>query len=288
MNNGNRVYNIFINSANRQPTETPYDFTILFDNDEIIADMNEGMHVNVVSFSMLNSMYNVNQYTGNNTFKLNTTTITIPYGNYSVITMQTQLNALLTGIISVAYNFATNTYTYTNLTLSAYTITPLACSKLIGLSTTTSILTTGTQSGYINMVNYQQVILRCPSFTFESCVMDNITDKSNFIAVSDILYWVNKQDVEPFKTINYKNEDSSTAYCYNILNKSLNALHLELVNENDQPIYDAPDYLLQVQITLYDKDNRFYKDILLKIHHILNDIYFTVLNMFNILSRNII
>ena len=118
--------------------------------------------------------------------------------------------------------------------------------------------------------------------------MDNITDKSNFIAVSDILYWVNKQDVEPFKTINYKNEDSSTAYCYNILNKSLNTLHLELVNENNQPIYDAPDYLLQVQITLYDKDNRFYKDILIKIHHILNDIYFTVLNMFNIFSRNII
>ena len=28
--------------------------------------------------------------------------------------------------------------------------------------------------------------------------------KNNFIAVSDILYWINKQDVEPFKMINYK------------------------------------------------------------------------------------
>lgn len=287
MDNGNRVYNIFINSANRQTSDTPYDFTIMFDNDEIIAKENEGMHVNVVSFSMLNSMYNVNQYTGNNIFKLNTTTIIIPYGNYSVITLLSQLNTLLAGIISVSYNTATNTYTYTNLTVSAQMINPLACSKLLGLSTTTSILTTGTQSGYINMVNYQQVVLRCLSFTFESCVMDNITDKTNFIAVSDILYWVNKQDVEPFKTINYKNEDSSTVYCYNILNRSLNTLHLQLVNEKNEPIYDAPDYLLQLQITLYDKDTTFYKNILTQIHHLLNDIYFTVLNIFNIFSRNI-
>ena len=33
--------------------------------------------------------------------------------------------------------------------------------------------------------------------------MDNIQDKNNFIAISDYLYWINKQDIEPFKMINY-------------------------------------------------------------------------------------
>lgn len=283
--NNNRVYNIFINSANRLAGQNPYDFTIIFNNTEIITKETEGINVNVVSFSMLNSMYNINQYSANNTFLLNSTIITIPYGNYSVITLQSQLNALLSGIISVSYNIATNTYTYTNLTSSAYSINPKNCYKFLGLSSTTPILTTGTQSGYVNMVNYQQIILKCPSFAFENCVLDNITDKGNYISVSDILYWTNKQDIEPFKTINYKNEDCSTLYSYNITNNTLNELHLILVNEKNEPIYDAPDFLLQLQVSVYNKDNNFYKDTLNKITHLLNDIYFTVLNLFNIFGE---
>jgi hypothetical protein len=99
-------------------------------------------------------------------------------------------------------------------------ITPQECKKLSGLNDTTPILSLGTISGYVNMVNYQQVILRCPTFAFENCSMDDIQDKNNFIAVSDILYWVNKQDVELFKMINYKNEDCITVYSYNVLNTS--------------------------------------------------------------------
>ena len=202
---GNKVYNIFINSTNRNLIEKTYDFNLFFDNDELIINPNEGVNVSVVSFSLLNSMYNVNQYTGNNTFILNNTTlstntpITIPYGNYNVYTLQNQLNILLSGYITITYNVATNTYTYTNTSVYSLSIIPQNCSKLLGLSTTTTISSLGTISSYVNMVNYQQVILRCPTLVFENNSMDNIQDKNNFIAVSDILYWVNKQDVEPFK-----------------------------------------------------------------------------------------
>ena len=65
-----RVHNIFINSANRNKQEKNYDFSIFFDNDEIIVKQNEAVNVNVVSFSILNSMYNVNQYTSNSVFYL--------------------------------------------------------------------------------------------------------------------------------------------------------------------------------------------------------------------------
>ena len=58
-----RVHNIFINSANRSNQENDYDFSIYFDNDEIIVKPNVAVNKNVVSFSILNSMYNVNQYT---------------------------------------------------------------------------------------------------------------------------------------------------------------------------------------------------------------------------------
>ena len=141
---------------------------------------------------MLNSMYNVNQYTKNNTFDLYKndvyySTLTIPYGNYNVYTFMEQLNALLTGLITVSYNLATNTYTFTKTAADAYSVAPQSCSKLLGLTALTPILSTGTTSGYVNMVSYQQVILKCPTLVFESCSMDNIQDKNSFIAVSDFL-----------------------------------------------------------------------------------------------------
>jgi hypothetical protein len=289
---GDKVYNIYINSANRSSIEKTYDFNLHFDNDELVIHQSEGVNVNIVSFSMLNSMYNVNQYSGNNIFTLRNTTqstsfnLTIPYGNYNVYTFQLQLNALLSGIITVTYNPATNTYTYQNLTTDAYQIIPLNCWKLLGLSSPVSILPSSSIRGdYVNMVNYQQVILKCPSLVFENNSMDNIQDKNNFIAVSDILYWINKQDIEPFKMINYKNEDCSTVYSYNVINRQFSTLNFQLVNEFNQPIYDAPDYLLQIQISVFDKDNNYFKEAALQALKLLNDIYFTLLNMISMMVK---
>lgn len=285
-----RVHNIFINSANRSNQENNYDFSIYFDNDEIIVKPNEAVNINVVSFSILNSMYNVNQYTNNSSFVLqknNTENIVvnIPYGNYSVYSLRDQLNLLMTGLISVVYNVATNTYTYKNLTINDYKLNPMNCKRLLGLSTLTTITTQGITSSYINMVDYQQVILRCPTLVFESSSMDNIQDNKNFIAISDILYWVNKQDVEPFKMINYRNEDCSTAYSYNIVNKSFSSLNFKLVNEFNKPIYDAPDFLLQLQITIFDKNNQTYlREASIQIVKLLNDIYFALLNIVSVIG----
>ena len=116
-NTGNKVYNIFINSANRSSTDKSYDFSVFFDNDEILVNNNEGVNVNIASFSLLNSTYNVNKHTKNNTFllhndflDLNTTfTTRIPYGNYNVYTLLNQLNILLAGKINISYNVSTNT-----------------------------------------------------------------------------------------------------------------------------------------------------------------------------------
>ena len=290
-NTGNKVYNIFINSANRSSLDKSYDFTIYFDNDEITINDNEGVNLNVASFSLLNSMYNVNQHTKNNTFLLHNdilntdTTITIPYGNYNVYTFLNQLNTLLSGVIIVSYNVATNTYTYKNTSIIQYSINPLNCGKLLGLSSTTLISVLGTISSYINMVNYQQVILRCPTLVFENNSLDNIQDKDNFIAISDILYWINKQDVEPFKMINYKNDDCSTLYSYNVVNKNFSHFNFKLVNEFNQPIYDAPDFLLQLQLIIYDKDNTFFKEATIQILKVLNEIYFAVLNIVSFLIK---
>jgi hypothetical protein len=58
-----------------------------------------------------------------------------------------------------------------------------------------------------------------------------------------------------------------------------------LVNEFNQPIYDAPDYLLQIQISVFDKDNNYFKEAALQALKLLNDIYFTLLNMISMMVK---
>lgn len=287
-----RVHNLYISSANRNSNEKTYDFKLFFNNNEIVIHPNEGVNISVVGFSLLNSMYNVNKNSGNNVFLLkNTTTnmtntITIPYGNYSVYTLSQQLNTLVnTYSMKVDYNIATNTYTYTNTSSSyTYEITPLNCYKLLGLTSTTTIGPLGNITGtYVNMVNYQQIILRCPSLVFEYNSLDNLQDKNNEIAFSDVLFWQNKQDVEPFKMINYKNEDGGTLYSYNVINRNFSTLNFKLVNEFNEPIYDAPDYLLQLQMSIYEKDDNYFKNGVIQILKLLNEIYFTLLNIVSLM-----
>lgn len=292
----NKTYNLYINSSNRSKQENPYNFSIFINDDEILASPNQVLNVNVAGFYMINSMYNVNSNSGNNTFELekqeldgttiSTDIITIPFGNYSFFTLKEQLNQLLTSKISIRYNIATNTYTYTNIdNLHKYFITPHLCSKFLGLLSKTEILTTGTTGTYINMINYSQIILKCPSLSFEKSSLDNIKGKDNFLTVGDILFTVNKQDVEPFRSIYYNNIDGSTVFSYNIMNTQINNLTFMLVNENDEYIYDAPDYFLHLQVSIIEKNEPYFKEILFQILTTLNDIQFAILHMITFIKR---
>ena len=288
---GNKRYDIYINSANRASGDASYDFSLLFDAEEITVKPNEGINVSVVSFSMLNSMYNVNSNMGNTTFTVKTgestlTTITIRAGNYNVYSFMAQLNLLLSGVsIETTYNTATNTYTYTAKTEDITSIIPEGCSKLLGLATETVISQTGTQSTYINMVNYQQVVLKCPSLVFDNYAIDNISNKDNALSISDIIFWINKQDVEPFKNINHKNEDGGTLYSYNVLNRNINVLNFKMTNEYNQPILDAPEFLIQLQVNVFDKDTKYFKESCFQALKLLNEIYFILLNFVSFISK---
>ena len=68
-----RVINAFISSANRANDETIYDFTVNFPDDAIECGDGEMIKLNVVSFDMVNTMYNINET--NNKFIIKTYTI---------------------------------------------------------------------------------------------------------------------------------------------------------------------------------------------------------------------
>lgn len=277
-----KYHNIFINSKNRQENESVSNFIVNFQTAGIVANESEYISINVISFDMMNAMYNVNSITGNNTFILTIDNTdyykTIPYGNYDVFSFRDVLKTLLSGVINVEYNTAQNTYTFTKIinNNSNYFISPLKAYKLFGFTGKTQIISyTG---GFINMVNYNKIILRAGNINFEYFTYENIRQPEGlFVENSDIIFWISKQDVEPFKMISYNNEDASKSFHYNIYNKELDSVELKLTNENNEEIIDAPDFLLGLQIIIHDRNQDILTNTSIKILDVLSEIKMIIL-----------
>ena len=86
MDNKNRTITSFISSKNRQTQENVYDFTIDYPDNILLCRQNEYMELNILSFDMANTMYNING--NNNSFEIITNgtavSLNIPAGNYNI------------------------------------------------------------------------------------------------------------------------------------------------------------------------------------------------------------
>ena len=274
----------FIKSRNRGSNEKPYDFTIDYPDGILTCKTDEYMEINVVSFDMINTMYNI--YGDNNQFIIRQTgladiTYTIPIGNYSVKTFMAMLTELINDVnIIITYNTAQNTYTFKKKAgvSTVYSLLPNKLWTIINMipSTFVEITTTGITTGYINLVNYSKIILRTEGINYYYSNIENYGN-SNKSTLSNIIFWACKSDIEPFKVIKYNNEDSGRSFNYRIENREINNLTLQLRNENNEPIYDAPDYLVALQFNFYKRDDNTIKNAIISINKLLNEIYTTLI-----------
>jgi hypothetical protein len=131
----------FIHRKNRTVDDKVYNFAVDYPDGIISCKDSEFIELNVVSFDMLNSMYNIN--VANNCLKVNGTLKYIQYGNYTVKTFRTILLTLLPAGTAIAYNDAQNTYSF----IGTGTIEPITMGALIGLPNNIQVsidnLTTG-------------------------------------------------------------------------------------------------------------------------------------------------
>lgn len=282
-------HNLYIHSKNKSDSDKPYDFTLILNN-HIQANKNQYIQVCVCNFYMLNTMYNISAIIGNNTFDIRRTgldglnpvinTYTIPDGNYSVLTLRDTINNLLSGIASITYNYANNTYTYklTNIYYKYY-IENIKCSKALGIYNTKEITIAGITGNYVNMIEYQQIIIKT-DLIHSDLNQDNICYKQDDVFnISQILLWVNKQDVEPYRCISYDNNDTFT---YNLINTSINKIKFTVHNENNNLITDCPDWFLHLKFKIVDKENNLIKSVL----RLLGDIKYILYNIFFAYIRN--
>jgi hypothetical protein len=273
----------FIKSSNRASNEKTYSFSIDYPDGILTCGADEYMEINVISFDMINTMYNINDT--NNQFIIRRTatdtTYTIPQGNYSVKTFMAVMTSLINDVnIIITYNTAQNTYTFTKkagITQLHYII-PSKIWGIINLLPTVpyEITTAGIQTGYVNLVNYSKIILRTEGINYYYSNIENY-GSSNNATLSNIIFWACKSDIEPFKVIKYNNEDAGRSFSYKIENKEINNITLQLKNENNELITDAPEYLVALQYNFYKVDDNIIKITMISINKLLNEIYTTLI-----------
>jgi len=266
-------YNLYIKGSGHS-----YDLIL---KNQIIVEKNKILKCTPRKFYTLNSMYNVSETYGNNTFTIerrtladvfvSTILITVPSGNYSVLTLRDTLNTLLTGIASIGYNASSNTYLIVKTDASyKYIIKNIKCPKLIGLTNDTEITTIGVRTSFLNMVDYTQIIVMS-DLTHLDLNQDNILVDDR-LGISQILLQVQKGDVQPFEIITYENNDIS----YNLTNNNITKIGFKIMNEDGEFITDIGEWYLHLHFELVNKNDD-WKILIVSLMKLLKDIKYLFL-----------
>jgi len=229
--NKTRTITSFISSANRQPQEQSCNFTIDYPDGILTCCPNEYMEMNVLSFDMPNTIYNIDSK--NNEFVIMTPNEIIRKtkleGNYSIKTFMTQLKTFIgNDLIIITYNEAQNTCTFTKSDelIEVYKIKPISIRQLIGVldHIEYEIGTSGYTTGLINFINYNKVMVRTENVAYYYSNVENIRTNNNSVFNSNIIFWKSKADTEPFKILKYNNENGGNLFVYKVENTQINSI----------------------------------------------------------------
>ena len=283
MNIKTKTITSFINSTNRQSTENIYNFSVDYPDGILTCKDNEYMEINVLSFDMPNNMYNIDS--SNNQFQIkdgaNYINKTIPAGNYSVKTFLKILQEIITEHILISYNEAQNTYTFkadttqSGITDSTYKLRSINIGGLLNISNDIdySITASGYTTGLVNLVNFNKVMVKTENISYYYSNLQNLITNKQLL--NDVIFWKSKADVEPYQILKYNNEDGGNNFNYKIEDRQINSIVLQLKNEKDEYILNAPDYLIVLQFNFYEKNNYF--TIIKNIERTLFDMYNSIL-----------
>ena len=264
----------FIHSKNRTADDKVYNFAVDYPDGIISCKDNEYIELNVISFDMLNNMYNINAT--NNCLKVNGENKYIIYGNYTVKTFRTILLTLLPTGTVITYNDAQNTYTFTG----AGTIQPITMGAVLGMPNNIQVPINNLTTGLINLSAFSKIILRTQGITYYQSNVENLQVSSSQLQLfSDIIFWKNKQDIKPFEIIAYNNEDGGNSFCLEVQDKSIYRLQFQLKNERNEFVEDAAEWMAVIQFNIYERQDNIIKDTIVSLYRLLNDFYISFLTI---------
>lgn len=291
---GEKNVNLFISSDNiksENQSNRLSNFKIELNKNELFCQEDEGIKISVKSFNVLNNIYNIIDGV-NNHFITNLAGHIedhfIEPGNYSVINLMEWINNKLTLILEVEWNEKQNTLSYKKLNVNPVSITSVNAGQFLGLPDDEEIVLSDFEdynSDIIDMTYRKSIILKMMNAQIEKTTIENINNYKQLENSNNIIFWISRQDIQPFRTIQYTNPGN--AFTYNLYNRNITDLHFKLVDENGREYIDFSKLSLSIQLTIYNKEIakkqlKFYTDMM----KIFNDIYtliLTIMEYYNII-----
>ena len=281
--------NIFISSKNRIAGE-PYNFTCYLPDNEVVCNSDQEIRININSFDMINTLYNVNQ--NNNKFEIYrddiVTKYEFPYGNYNPYNIIDLLNSIVQDL-EVLYYPVFNKFHFKNknTSINKFEILPINCGGLFGLENILNLIPSDSyvfSTKPINVLYFNKIIIRANNLIFNKHSFENINTSSNEFEKSDILLWINKSDTAPFSVISYNNIDSGNSYNYSLYNRSINEISFRVTNEFNELIEDLNDWTMSVQFSIVTLDADKTNKLLELINGYLREIYVFLTLFYNFIT----
>lgn len=190
-----RVFNVGSNSAIKYNNGTALsDIEVQFPNITFKDKTVREIMLSITHAEIPNSFYLVNA--SNNKLVVNSSTFTIPPGNYNAINFQSAITSFLTGLsITMSYSLITNKYTFTSGT--SFTIqTTSTCQRFIGMGSTALTGTSVTSPYVCNFLPIPRLLVRSTAFSTSNYnASDGSTDLllsvQNSSASGSIILWNN-------------------------------------------------------------------------------------------------
>jgi len=255
------VFNFYINTANQDRDDKNYTFNYRLGHN-IYLDKNQQAYFKLVNFSMLNSMLNVSSYHNNNKIKisygLTTHEITIPDGNYTVLTLRDKINELTASPyispslpFALNYDSSTNKYYWVNSDNGIFY--PMNMKHILGFNNDMVSLVANNQKkadNFANLLSYTKIILTTNNLIFEPSTDNNL--KFAYSAnegINEIIAWIDK-DIPTFATIKYENYMNSEI---KVANRNINYINFNIMNEYKELIKDCPNCFIHFQLIIRDE-----------------------------------
>lgn len=261
--------NVFIDTTVKDDGQYNHTMPLTFPSGYIgVGDTdNQGLRINLVAFSCINSFNNTNQY--NSTFRVVKTNLNdsvlqvikfdIPYGNYNVYTFRDYINSVCSTYFTISYNAISNSYsilrTLVDSTVkikinmdSAGVFFGIPNGTLVTLSNITAYNTS-----FVNMTGWNKIIMRVKGVQFKDPAIDNV-NASKF-EESEILFWMSRMDKYPFCELAYNDEDNGDLFNYKIHNRQVQNIVISFTDEYNNVITDMPDWKAVIQFEKYEKSN---------------------------------
>jgi len=282
--------NIFINSINRLAGE-PYNFTCYLPDNEVICRNDQEIRINIISFDIINTMYNINL--NNNKFEVYKNfiveTFEIPYGNYNPYDLIELLKIIIPDL-DIIYHKVFNKFHFKNKnqSITSYSINCINSGSIFGLEN--NILFYVPSNVYvfsknpINVLYFNKIIIRANNLIFNRHSFENINTNNNEFEKSNILLWINKSDSAPFSVISYENIDGGNSYNYTLFNRSINEISFRITNEFNEEILDLNDWTMSLQFTIVNVDSDKTNKILEMINSYLREIYIYMTLFYNFIT----